>query len=96
MRIAILALAVVTLSRVASADELQEAFLAAQSGAPEEWVVISNHFRHSENCTSDGCIVMGPMSDREACEDWSASYNRIDPFDHTRCVAARSYAISNY
>ncbi|MEL6318538.1 MAG: hypothetical protein AAFR16_12980 [Pseudomonadota bacterium] len=65
-----------------------EAYLAELASPAAHYVVVSNHFRHDVDCTSKGCVVMGPMEDRAACEDWSKRYNRVDPFDHTRCVVA--------
>ena len=76
-----------------AAQEVVSGYEAERGGWVPEWIVISNHFRHSENCTSDGCVVMGPMTDRAACEEWSRRYNKIDPFDHTRCVSAKAYNI---
>lgn len=75
------------------AQQSASGYEAERGGFVEEWVVISNHFRHSVNCTSDGCIVMGPMTDRAACEEWSESYNRFDPNDYTHCRPARDYNI---
>lgn len=79
------------LAAAASAREGERAFEAyiAELNLPRsQFVVVSNHFRHDVDCTSRGCVVMGPMEDREACEEWSRAYNRVDPFDHTRCVEA--------
>ena len=75
---------------------LQEQYQDERHGLVEEWVAVSDHYKHSDNCTSDGCVIMGPMSDRDACEEWTRTYNRIDPFDHARCVSARSYSIRKY
>ncbi|MCI4664471.1 MAG: hypothetical protein MRY74_07090 [Neomegalonema sp.] len=80
------------LAPVARAQEaLHDLYAQELKPKPQEWVVIGHHFRHSDNCTSDGCVVMGPMDDREACEEWARDYNRHDPYDHTRCVEAKDY-----
>lgn len=77
-----------------TADGFDDSLLNSGEDAGVEWVVISNHFKHSENCTSRGCILMGPTVDRDACDDWAKVYNRKDPFDHARCVEAIDYVQS--
>ncbi len=89
--------AAVALGAAAQPVDLSErAYEAERRARTGQWVVISNHFRHSDNCTSDGCILMGPTDDRDACEAWSRQYNRVDPLDHTRCIEARFYTDGAY
>ena len=88
--------AILAWSAVSAQQDLRAEYereLASQAG---EWVVVGNHFRHSDNCTVHGCIVMGPMIDQEACEEWSRDYNLHDPLDHTTCVDATKYQTTPY
>lgn len=72
-------------------DRDYERFLQEIETPGAQYVAISYHFRHDVGCTSRGCIIMGPMTDRHACEGWAREYNRIDPTDHARCVEASDY-----
>lgn len=79
-----------------AAEVEYEEFLAELEDPGVQFVVISNHFRHSVGCTSRGCVLMGPTNDRAACEEWSKAYNRVDPYDHTRCVESGDYGEKRY
>lgn len=59
-----------------------------------QWVVISYHFRHGADCTSLGCVIVGPTESQEACEEWATLYNSGDPYDHVRCTSAANYNLS--
>ena len=63
---------------------------------PGEWVVVGTHFRHADDCTTYGCVLIGPMNDEDACKEWARFYNRRDPHDHVRCVSAENYQIDKY
>lgn len=85
--------AVLLLAGAAAAQDAQfseEDYQDERQGYVDEWVVVSDHYKHANNCTSDGCIIMGPMSDHDACQEWSRDYNKIDPLDHSRCVSTQS------
>lgn len=73
----------------AAAGERLYAEYLAEIGRPDpHFVAVSNHFRHTEDCTRSGCVIMGPTQDRAACEDWARAWNQFDPYDHARCVEA--------
>ncbi|MCI4666262.1 MAG: hypothetical protein MRY74_16235 [Neomegalonema sp.] len=65
-----------------------EDYLAELRTPKPSYVAVSNHFRHDESgeCGELGCVLMGPTDDKDACERWVEAYNRVDPFDHARCV----------
>ena len=77
-------------------NEEYEQFRSDFDNSGSEWVVISYHFRHGDDCTTYGCVIIGPTGDRPACEEWASLYNGADPFDHVRCVDATSYEIPQY
>ncbi len=91
-RTLVVALAIGFLSGAAPAAAQQEAafeaYLAEMNDPSPDYVAVSSHYRHAESgaCLPDGCVLMGPTDDKEACDRWSAAYNRIDPYDHTRCI----------
>lgn len=74
----------------AQQDEAFEAYLAEMNDPNPGYVAVSNHFRHEGEapCGPDGCVLLGPTDDLEACERWSEAYNLVDPYDYTRCIAA--------
>lgn len=81
----------------AVADEQEEQAYRMEIESPgEEWVVISYHYRHSDACTSFGCVIIGPTEDRDACQEWARAYSAADPTDHARCVSAEPYLILRY
>lgn len=69
-------------------DQLFNAYLAELHGSATEYVALGLHYRHDVDCTSRGCVLMGPTDNRDACEEWVKHYNRIDPYDVARCVEA--------
>lgn len=77
-------------------DDLRNEYERELTSTRGQWVVIGTHFRHADNCTSYGCVVMGPMNDHDACIEWSRAYNTHDPYDHTSCVDASDYEIEPY
>ncbi|MEL6979247.1 MAG: hypothetical protein AAGM38_11275 [Pseudomonadota bacterium] len=72
------------------------AFTAELNDPGAQFVVVSSHFRHQVSCASQGCVLMGPTEDQDACEEWASHYNRIDPFDHARCVVSTEYDAIRY
>ena len=77
-------------------EDLRQAYEYELTTPPGDWIVVGNHYRHTNNCAAHGCVVMGPMNDKDACEQWAKDYNRHDPLDHTRCVDASDYEVSSY
>lgn len=72
-------------------EQLYEGFLGELHGAATQYIALGLHYRHDDDCTNRGCVLMGPTDDRDACEEWVKSYNRIDPYDAARCVAATPF-----
>lgn len=83
-------------SALFSAELEYEQYLGELENPSAQYVVVSNHFRHDVGCTSRGCILMGPTTDRDACQEWSRAYNRLDPYDHSRCVESSDYDSIRY
>lgn len=90
------ALVLLAAQPLAAADLEYEEYLAELENPSAQYVVVSNHFRHDVGCTSHGCIIMGPTTDRDACEEWSKYYNRVDAYDHSRCVESSDYENIRY
>ncbi|MEO1331296.1 MAG: hypothetical protein AAFW46_16725 [Pseudomonadota bacterium] len=72
-------------------EQERAAYRAAVERPGPQWIIISNHFKHSFRCFGGGCVLMGPTDDRAACEEWARDYNEGDPFDHARCVSAEPF-----
>lgn len=78
-------------ARAQSRDQLYEAYLAELLRPDAQYVALGLHFRHDDDCTNRGCVLMGPTDDRDACEEWVKHYNRIDPYDAARCFEATPF-----
>ena len=72
-------------------QESESDFLDGLEEADGEWIVVSQHYKHTENCIKLGCILSGPVADQDACKAWAKEYNKKDPFDHARCVDGTGY-----
>ena len=97
MLAAFLSIGALSTSLAVAQDDGEYGFFKAEiDNVGAEWVVISYHFIHGEDCTTFGCIIIGPTEDKAACDEWASLYNRGNPFDHSRCVSAAGYEVPRY
>lgn len=75
----------------ANGQETDSGYLDELEDSDGEWIVVSQHYKHTENCMKLGCILMGPVASQDECKDWAKDYNKKDPFDHARCVDGTGY-----
>ncbi len=80
-----------SLATAQTREQLYEAYLSELHGVATQYVVLGLLYRHDDDCTNRGCVLMGPTDNREACEEWVKFYNRIDPYDAARCVEATPF-----